>query len=294
MDVDEDRGMSMGTTNSTARVLHIRPDSHGSASADNMSALLESVALSVEVCGDVYRGLARLCRKGDDRQAGWPVFRAAIVCVDDLGTPEFEFFTVVSRACREIDTYVYGHGQSATRIARSIELGATGRATEDVIRALANTAVVESSQDPVSKAEADTLQPAEVDDLLVDGADDNPGDAHAPRDSTWQAPSVTDEVEEPVVADEFEQTANIEVPSSPVPVPWLSRSNLPRRTAPGRPTPNDEPGTQETASAQPSRHEPLLTEAELRALVGDDIASIAPAEPDPNPQYDSDETGGPP
>ena len=34
-------------------------------------------------------------------------------------------------------------------------------------------------------------------------------------------------------------------------------------------------------ASSPSPHEPLLTEEELKALIGDDIAAIAPQEQDP-------------
>ena len=79
--------------------------------------------------------------------------------------------------------------------------------------------------------------------------------------------------------------------ATPTRVPWLKYENKPVRRAPQRiaPEPTDAVDPKERhrpdeaiARKEPSATEPLLTEEELRALIGDDISSIAPSESAPN------------
>jgi len=64
----------------------------------------------------------------------------------------------------------------------------------------------------------------------------------------------------------------------PVPVPWLRHHERPVRRGPGRQEPEagEQSASEAAAPARRSPTTPLLTEEELQALIGDDIAAIAP------------------
>jgi hypothetical protein len=66
----------------------------------------------------------------------------------------------------------------------------------------------------------------------------------------------------------------------PVRVPWLRYEDRPTRTAPKPPTvPSRKPPDADREPAAPKADQPLLTEAELQALLGGDISAVTPDEP---------------
>ncbi|MBU0717517.1 MAG: hypothetical protein KJ749_04650, partial [Planctomycetes bacterium] len=89
--------------------------------------------------------------------------------------------------------------------------------------------------------------------------------------------------------------------SSGVPVPWRRHGGRATRSAPGRTraastfTGTGEPeaeGSADHRPAAPITSEPLLTEAELRALIGDDVSAIAPRGPADGRTTDEPNKGG--
>jgi len=268
-----------------------------------MDKMLASTSLHVENCGDLYRGLARLCH--DDRE----VPRAVIVCVDGLGKAEMEFFSIVSRTCPRIYVYVYGDQRSASRIAAAIDLGATGEATDDVIRNLAATVTQPAAESP-RPALPRIVRPEEpAVEALVS--------AQVPKDSPsslvgldHSAPAVSDEppvtapsepaataLAEPStkLADKPDgrQQVDDEASQDSVRVPWRRYKGGPVRKGPQqRMPPSDDAKATEHAKSRAPAHEPLLTEEELQALIGDDIAAITPDSHDAGEPGERNDGGG--
>ena len=167
-------------------------------------------------------------------------------------------------------------------MARAIELGAAGRVDERIIRTLGSTAPL-----PEPPALHDTDETVQV-ESTAPGAEgpETPTEVGSPVESTVQTSD--DVLPEPQKVEERER----EVRESPVRVPWLRYGSTPERTPPQRHRPRvDRPAPVEPSKRRPSVHEPLLTEEELRALIGDDIASIAPPEHDAS--ADEDDASGP-
>ena len=291
--------VSDATINAMIKVLHIRLEPSDSLSAGEMDAMLAAAPPGVDTCGDVYRGLARLCLALDtpqlarraiagvrphaeSRASGEEAPRAVIVCMDGLSPAELEFFSIVPRICRGVKVYVYGGPRSKTQIGRAIELGATGRATEDVVRTLAD-----SDRLPLRSTRARVPGPAEATALRPPFAGETTGrsDAASPEPLVVSAESVTETPggEPPAAAaeDEHEVSAGEDASSDTVRVPWLRYDDAPVRTAPRhRELWPDEVNARVPAKPRSSSHEPLLTEAELRALIGDDVPAVPPEEND--------------
>lgn len=263
--------MSNVTGNITSKVLHIRPEPPVPA-ADDMDARLASASLQVSICGDVYRGLSRLCLTGPED------LLAVIVCLDGLMAADFEFFTIVSRMYRGVPIYVYARQGSPLRVSRAIELGAAEPVTEDVIAGLVARTFRPSPQpvlqEPVSPPgarEVSTLAPRSPEPPAAPERDTDIRDRSAaavPDEPMEQSDHLAPEGLGP------DDTAD----AQPVPVPWLRHHERPVRQGPGRQEPE---ATEQSASkaAVPARRSPtipLLTDEELQALIGDDIAAIAP------------------
>lgn len=260
--------MANSTLNLHREVLHVRSGPPHQVEA--VDGYLAAASLDADVCGDVYRALARLCRNASNAP------RAVIVCVDGLGPPELEFFSLLSRARPDLPVYVYGDQRSESRIAKAIGLGAQGRATEEVIRSI-------STREPAPPAPA-------------------PGDQveALPRPTTSDtAPLATPSIDEsPIqhqgatVQDDYGDDDEVDggAIEGSVRVPWLRYGDKPARTAPKPPTPtaHDAPSAEQEPSVSEA-HQPLLTDEELQALIGDDISAIAPDGPDADP---CDEPGG--
>jgi hypothetical protein len=259
------------TGNITSKVLHIRPEPSGS-SADDMDARLASASLQVSTCGDVYRGLSRLCLSGPDD------LRAVIVCVDGLVAADFEFFAIASRMYRGVPVYVYGRQRSTSQIARAIEVGAAEQVTEDIIAGLAARVFRPTPQPAIQEPGPRPGTPA------VSAPPPVPTEPpEAPRRDSDIVERSTGIVREgPLEESDHQASGGVEpddaADATPVPVPWLRHHERPVRRGPGRREPT---AAEQSASeaATPTRRlptAPLLTDEELQALMGDDIAAIAP------------------
>ena len=213
--------------------------SHGFA--DQIKTLLGTLRVNVQSFPDVYRGLAQIC---SDRS---PDPQAVLVCVDDLVASELEFFSILARLRRDLPVYVYGQDRSKSRMARAMEFGATAEATESLLRALAAS--------PAPKPE-----PALEPELEPDARDETgEHDETVTRDETvaLEGEARYDRDAKPTEA-------------APVRVPWLRYAAAPGRKAPPRDTgsvqPTDHDGPSDTTAGF---CQPLLTEEELQALLGD-------------------------
>ena len=268
-----------------------------------MDRLLASTSLHVEDCGDPYRGLARLCR--DD----WEAPRAVVVCVDGLGKAEMEFFSIVSRTRPRTNVYVYGDERAASLIATAIELGAAGKATDDVINNLAATAAQPHTESPTAApphivtpeepilevsmsavASKDSPSPPPASDFAT--AVSREPLVTAPAEPVPPAPTESS----PKLADKPGQGERTEEVASEgsVRVPWRRYKGGPVRKGPQeRKSPSDDPNTAEPAKPRVSSHEPLLTEEELQALIGNDIAAVAPDAQDAGEPGERNDAGGP-
>lgn len=264
--------MSDMQNDSPERVLHIHSRAAACEGATGlpveMDALLRSVLPTVEGSDNVYDALARLCA------ADAKSYRAAVVSMECVGASEMEFFTLLSRMRKDLAVYVYGGNRHEERIATAIELGATGRATEDALRALAVDAEPVLAMPTDDSTPPDPLQAP--DEPLPVVVTDDFEEEESPDDWTPEAEDDITEVEETDVDDQ------------PIRVPWLQYSNGPSRKAPSRGAPAAPPTGEEASNQDMSApfdpHAPLLTDAELQALIGDDIATIVPPAPsDPGP-----------
>ena len=231
--------MSDAAQHTTVKILHIRPDSFSPRQTGDWDTRLAATPLDVEACGDVYRGLARLGRSGSGE------FRAVFVNMHCVGELEMEFFTIASRVDPAVPVFVYGDDRSRRRLERAIERGAAGPATDELLTSLAHeTTATEASSDPASPA----TPPPPRKDRSVAASPSDEGGLH------------------PVDDDEL---------IAPARVPWQRHRTASIRVKPPGERPTDAPAE---PSRTPSRSldEPLLTEEELQALLGDDIAAIAP------------------
>ena len=229
-------------------VLHIDPQPPVSPEAGScpspIGELLGGLPLETQWCGDVYRGLALLLRPSSNS------LHAVIVSLDGLGIREFEFFSIISKLRRDLKVYVYAAARSDSRIARAVELGATGPLTREVLAELAGG------------------PPAPMTMEACEGASEH----------------MTDKLVSPVILPTPTEPPRFGVEDAPKParVPWQRYGDRPTRVAPPRrynppsqplnpnpPTPN-----------HPRSYEPLLTDEELRALMSDDIATNVADEPD--------------
>ncbi len=235
------RNVSDAAQHTIVKILHIRPDSFSQRQTGNWDTRLAATPLDVEACGDVYRGLARLGRSTPGE------FRAVLVSLHCVGELEMEFFTIASRVDPAVPVFVYSDDRSRRRLERAIERGAAGPATDELLTSLAQeTAATEASSDPVSP---DPVSPA------------------PPRVTRSPAASPSEEGGLHAVDDD-ELIAHARVP-------WRRHRTASTRVRPPGERPTDTPAERSPAASR-SLDEPLLTEAELEALLGDDIAAIAP------------------
>lgn len=230
-----------------------------SAAASEMllDAQLQRFPAQVVEFPDVYRTLAWLCtRKPDGRFEHTP--RAVLVCVDQLAPEEFEFFGLMAHLRPGLTVLVYGQDRSPA-ITRALQGGAGALLTPAALEAL-------RVEEPTPAADA--APPAEP-----------PTDA---PDSPVTATLVGDEEEEDeeLLDEPSEEEEEFEEPS-PTRVPWRTYNDRPQRIAPSRrPDGNGadaRPTIQGKATGRSSA--PLLSEEELRALIGDDVSSLAPPGP---------------
>ncbi len=274
--------MSSAKSRFPHEIVHIRsdPPQRGSVNptVQAIEGMLASAPLKTEVLTDVYRGLAHLCTSDSLRaeEASQPC--AVFVCVDDLGPAELEFFVVLGRLCPDLPVYVYGMEHSQARVDKAVELGATGQATGGVIRSLANTVAAppaETSEPPVQE-EIAAVAPSDSPALADEDEDEDEADTLA-----TDAPPV-EETKTTVDQSSFDGSAR---------VPWLRYADRPARRAPIRsvPVPPEALPDNQAGDLENQRQyasEPLLTDAELQALIGDDIDDIAAIAPEERQEPD--------
>ena len=213
-----------------------------------MSARLTATGLDVRDVSDVYRALARIGSAGSNSPL------AVVVCADDLTTAELEFFSIVGRIHRSVAVYVYGRSSARERIAQAIDMGATGELTDDVIRTLADTTTsTPSTGDDDAAAAPASLHSEDIEDAARRFWKDQ-------SESSAESTQRTGEVREP--------------PSDPARFPWRRYEDAPKRKPPsqGQPTSFSKREDEQPDPSIPV-HEPLLTDEELRALIGDDPAT---------------------
>ena len=293
-----------GSGGSNGNVLHVRPHAGRSGCADDMATRLNSTGLSIDTCHDVYRALARACA---DQQAGSAVqqagsaiqqagsavqqagsagsgkaLRAMVLCMDVLGAAELEFFTVVARARPQLPIYIYGETAVGARLARAVESAVVSAVTDKLFDQLTDVdssaqAIETRTEEIVTGTQVVDTPPPTIDTALEDRlnlvsaapvAPDAPAEVKKPADSP------KDLVEErDALSDEDEPSREDE--DKPVQVPWLNRPDRPVRGKPVDRTPSRKPPEPDVAKKEnaPLRgaHEPLLTNEELQALLGDDL-----------------------
>ncbi len=191
--------------------------------------------------GDVYRALPSILRGR--------LVRVVVVCVDGLDAPEMEFFSILARLRHDVRVLVYASDPASPRISEALHRGAATLASRDVLHTLLGS--------PARKPDEELPSAAPVIGTPV------------PR-AIFEKPPDEPLLEEPTDDEEVEQPAR---------VPWRRYEHRPARAAP---SPTSPPAPHEGVSEQPpieTGYEPLLTQAEIDALMSDDVSSIAPNEP---------------
>lgn len=245
------RTVSSRPDSSNRQIIHVIAPGQDDRPGDMespVSAKLATAGLDVRDIGDVYRALARIGNAGPNLPL------AVVVCADGLTRAEIEFFSIVARVHRGLAVYVYGQSSARERIASAIDMGATGELTDDVIRTLAD-----ATSSPPSTVEDD-----------VPSASASP----QPEVSEGVAPeSLVDQTVEPT--NSMQPTADVrELPSDSARFPWRCYEDVPKRKPPSRGAPpSSAEGEDDSPDPAIPIHEPLLTDEELRALIGDDPAA---------------------
>lgn len=254
----------MADTSNTLRhrVLHIRPQTPASSAAGQrcypFGELPAGLPLETLWCGEVYRGLALLLRPSSDPP------QTVIVCLDGLGAAEFEFFSIVSRLRRDLKVYVYAAAHSQSRIARAVELGATGPVTRELLAELRGGLRISMTEEALLRASE------RVTEKLVSAVIAQHGHLRQGRMDHATPPSPPPE---PPCIDEDDAR-------KPARVPWLRYDDGPARVAPPHPeVPPQVLNPNLQTPIPPRSYEPLLTEEELRALMSDNIAAIVGDDP---------------
>ena len=239
---------------SVVHVLHIGEDAPRGGPTDNVNSAVDSPSFVVQSCTDVYRGLARVCGGRD------PALGAIVVCVDGLTDGELEFFSITARVTSGLPVLVYGADRYADRVQAALHAGATGVATAEAIQAL-----IPQGRDGFPEADA-------------------AGDAGAlPRVTCQDRGDGMPTVEQgDLELSELSSGGGDDTPR-PIRVPWEQYNQASARRAPAESSSSHDPSI--TASPPPTGRKPtprgpLLTSEELQALIGDDIAAIAPEEPE--------------
>ncbi len=240
-------------------VLHVRPalpeSDEAHPSTDTVAQRLAVASIEAETCGDVYRALARLCGTKP------LLIQAVIVCVDDLGVQELSFFSLVRQVCRGISVYVYGHERAEPRIARAIQLGATGRVSEEVLTSIGQRCRKATHWSAETNAAVNERKPEATAPIA---------DAAPQSDALAEPPVMLEDEPTPVQNDK-------ETPTGPARVPWLRYLDTPVRTPPKPvPPPTREPAERPPSASPPPARGPLLSPEELEALIGNDPVADSP------------------
>lgn len=278
--------------------LLIADPSGSSPAGEAVEAWIRESGIGFARRSDVYRGLARALSHEQ------PI-EAVLVGTDALADDEFEFFTVLCRARR--NTLILVFGENAQKIVQALQHGASGLVTREALfdllpkmqrmaetRILGDTAAVASEPEPTSPIVEPALGRTPPIPLASPGIS-----AERPQISLEEA---DEDAEEPPSASEEDATGTVRVP-------WLRYQGGPARIAPGsagesqartdqaptagnhrrpqestRPVAETNTVADEKLKVPPAaaklpvpvppecleEYEPLLTEAELAALLGDD------------------------
>ncbi len=276
--------MSMAHTTETVdgSLLWLCPAaSSGRSATGKIAAIEQSLVASarpVQTVHSVYHAMLHLIR-GSTKS-----YKAAIICVDGIEHAELEFFTILAQqnACPPV--YAYGHERSLPKLGKAVELGATGEATLDLVQQLV---AIEVAPQPPSTPDIKDPEPTTLERQLLAATPKPEPDTTEPEpDET--APAITDDVAdqtpppptrqpdetEPTIAD-AERADTADETETPVRVPWRNDDTTARRAPRRQPPPQRTPPAANESGAEQdnaSQYEPgpLLTEDELRALIGDD------------------------
>jgi len=254
----------MEQSDQRAIILHIAAPvcaENNSAESQTIGQWISDSGAEIAGCPDVYLGLVRLLRS--PKSCG-----AAIVCVNDLSTPEFEFFSILARACRDFPVLVYG-SHAPQRVIQALENGAKALATREAVLDLCA-----SLQRRVIGVGADTATPAPPHAV----------ERTEPIDLPHSVAGIAEAKIAPESTDLAEETGDPEIDeasdSSGVRVPWLRYTESPVRQGPptdrierDRPVRPGDPVSDSGTNDQ--SYEPLLTAEELAALLGDDPDDLA-------------------
>jgi hypothetical protein len=208
-----------------------------------------------------------------------------IVSLDTLEHAELEFFGTVARCLPHLPVLVYSPSGQGELLIQALELGATGPATAESLRELANRLTTPAAALPTEEIavdeEAERLPPTPtpmaaftVDEspTVLDDEFDLEAEPEDPDgDGLGDDELGSDDFQDDVQHDgEDDGQDDSEVPRGPVRVPWLRYADVPARSGPPTAPQSEpiEPATPSPAGGDIDKHTPLLTEEELRALMG--------------------------
>lgn len=250
--------MANTTETVDGKLLWLRPAAASARTPTGKVGAIERALLAsarpVDSVDNVYHALLHLIwgQTGD--------YLSAIVCVDEMEHAELEFFTILAQRSHCPPIYAYGHERSQSVLGRAVELGSAGVATPELVTAL----VARTAPRTPPALERDTPPPAP--NYGVEPVDAPPGAPAAgpPRDQEPPPPDAAVEHE----TDDAES-------DEPARVPWrtydtVSRHPPRRQPPPPRTPPGPAPSESKPAPADDYESTPLLTDEELRALIGDD------------------------
>ncbi len=238
-------------------------------------------------CPDVFRALARIGRDFS--------IRAVVVDIGSVASGQSEFFTLVGRVRPELPVYVVATAAPlADKCDEAIELGASGRLTDELASSLCVLCRVTQEPGMNETHEAVDSMPVKADEVPR-VQDVTPVEPSVEPPVVHQV-DVTEVVgvendSQPVVAEEL-AVEDDDVEGLPIEgeesdsesarVPWLRYTEVPGRKAPGGPMrgqpKRESPTSDRLSSAETNEHEPLLTNEELAALLGDDDLGVSPDE----------------
>jgi len=248
----------------------------------------------VRHCPDVFRALARIGRD--------PLIRGVIVDLSAVNPSHMEFFSLVGRVQPDLAVYVAsGLDTARQRVGEAIDLGATGELTDSAAATLmascrandrnhagnivTNTAGARCAARPASPVEKQSpVQQVDVSLIASDERAASPVITNPPVDPEGESPVPQEPGDRQTT-----ETAR---------VPWLRYTDAPGRKKPGaarqppvRRPPEVEQSDPVVVHPPHEEHEPLLTDEELAALLGDDGPDDSPGNAVSDVEGDEGEPG---
>ncbi len=279
--------MPVVPTSDHSHVLHVAAQnarSEWTEAGDSQTPLsrLHESGLGIRICRDAYRALALLCRQANDAaSSGWKI-SAVVIDVDGLDEQEMQFFKCAGALRKGPTVFAYSGSGDIAKVDSAIHFGATARFDEQAIRRL-TTDLCEvpaadfpetTSEIPMAPDDLETPQQApnevELDPLQSQGI------------STLAETVSPVEFDEVVDDDGDEAIDSTEDSTLPARVPWKQYRAQPGRIAPGQASPSNSDSTEKPIEQESPTNEnsegPLLTNAEMQALIGDDISALTPSQ----------------